>query len=153
MLLNILIFGILIAFVIAKLEINIEGKNGWAENLPTWRRKNFLTKMIWGELPITGYHLWFLAMIEIFLHFPFVTGATWSIGLELQIQAMFLLATVIEDFFWFVLNPEFGFKKFNKFHARWHEGWVGPVPYFYLRLLSLSGLFLAISLYTGTRLS
>ena len=35
-----LAFVLLIAYFMAKLEINIEGKHGWAENLPTWRKKS-----------------------------------------------------------------------------------------------------------------
>ncbi|MEK7521710.1 MAG: hypothetical protein AAB599_02845 [Patescibacteria group bacterium] len=127
-------FSVLMAFIAAELEIQIEGKDGWAKNLPTWKVKNSLTRFIWGEQPITGYHVWFLLFNLVWSQFPFVVGVPWTLGLELQILSIMFFAILMEDFFWFVLNPEFGFKKFNAKHATWHLRWMFGVPTWYIKL-------------------
>ncbi len=142
MIFYIIVFTVLIAFVVAKLEIEIEGKNGWAENLPTWRIKNRITKLFWGEQPYTGYHFWFLMMIIVMSHFPIVLGLDWSWSKELVVWAIFLIASVLEDFFWFILNPHYGIKKFNPIHAPWHDKWIWKFPLLYVRLLGTSAILL-----------
>jgi hypothetical protein len=145
MIINLFLFSIVIAFIVAKFEINIEGKNGWAESLPTWRVKNWFTRLFWGEQPYTGYHFWFLMMVLAFMHYPFVVGLPWSLDKELLFIAAFLFSTVVEDFFWFVLNPHFGIKKFNKIHAHWHLDWIGRVPKLYVRLLGIAAVLIVVS--------
>ncbi len=143
LLLKMFLFSLLIAFIVAKLEINIEGKHGFARDLPTWRLKNKFTKLIWGEYTLTGYHLWLEDLIIVMLHLPFFLGFPWSIARELQLVALFLIAVVVEDFFWFWLNPSFGIKKFNKTYATWHESWALGVPTFYIKLVAIGiGLLL-----------
>lgn len=127
-------FIIIISFIIANLEIQIEGKDGWAKNLPTWRINNKLTKLILGRNPFTGFHLWaFLALVT-FMHFPFFVGLAWTISTELKILAMMFLITALEDFLWFVLNPAYGIKKFNSKDVSWHK-WLGPIPTLYIFLI------------------
>ncbi len=145
LLLRLFIFDFLIAFAVAKLEINIEGKNGWAENLPTWKIQNKLTKLLWGEKPFTGYHLWFDATMLVCLHFPFFVFPFWNLSLELILVGMFLVAVVLEDIFWFALNPYFGLKKFNKTDAHWHDSWLGPIPTLYFKLLIPAALLILLS--------
>ena len=140
-----LVFCIIASFIVAKLEINIEGKDGWAKNLPTWRIKNRYTKLLLGESPLTGYHLWLFITIITLLQFAFFIGLKWSISLELQIVALFFLAIVLEDFFWFVFNPYYGIKKFNKINAHWHIHWVGILPMLYLKYFVLIVTCLLIS--------
>lgn len=145
MILKLILFSVIIAFIAAKFEINIEGKHGWGANLPTWRVKNWLTRIFWGEQPYTGYHFWFLMMAVGFLHLPFVVGLPWSLSMELLLLASFLLTAVLEDFFWFLLNPHYGLKKFNKTHVNWHADWVGWVPRWYLTLAGIAAVFVFIS--------
>lgn len=147
LLIRLFIFDLLIAFAVAKLEINIEGKNGWAENLPTWKIQNKLTKLLWGEKPYTGYHLWFNLTMLLCLHFPFFVFPNWSLSLEFLLIGIFLIATILEDIFWFAFNPYYGLKKFTKTHAHWHDKWLGPIPYFYIRLLIPAILFILASFY------
>src|SRR5437667_4141 len=45
-----------IAFILAHLEIQIEGPYGWAEKLPTWRWDSPRVRRWFGK-PVTGYHL------------------------------------------------------------------------------------------------
>jgi hypothetical protein len=54
-----LVFVIVAAFLFAKIEIEIEGQHGWAENLPTWRiEDHFLLDWFFGGRSLTGYHTW-----------------------------------------------------------------------------------------------
>ena len=131
------VFSVVLAFIAAKLEIQIEGKHGWAKNLPTWKVQNRLTRMIWGEQAITGYHVWFLLFNIAWSQFPFVLGVPWSIAMELKILSIMFFAILMEDFFWFVLNPAFGFRKFNAKHATWHLRWFWGVPTWYIQVLVL----------------
>lgn len=133
------IFSLLIAFLIAKLEINIEGKNGWAKNLPTWRIKNKWTKIIMREYHLTGYHLYLMLTVISFLHFPFFFAVDWSLSKEFIVLGLYFVIFLIEDFLWFVLNPHYGLKKFNKDHIEWHHQWVFniPVMYFYFILVAI----------------
>ena len=144
--LKLFLFGLVATFALAKLEIHIEGKHGWARKLPTWRVKNEFTRFLYGKTPFTGYHMWLNIFLIIVSQFPFVIGVPWSISLELKILAMLLLGAVMEDFWWIVLNPSYGLKKFTKKHIHWHR-WVGPLPAMYSTLLFISILLLNISLF------
>ena len=135
-----------IAYCLAKLEINIEGKHGWAENLPTWRRKYKAMNLFWGKSPLTGYHLWLFASIFVFFHFPFFLAGEWSPAWELRITSLYFFFWIIEDFLWFILNPHFGISKFNKENIPWHPHWYGPMPMSYYRFF-IGGILLAFLSY------
>ncbi len=145
MLIKLFLWSLLLAFFLAKLEINIEGQSGWAKNLPTWRIKNKLTKFFLGETPLTGYHTWLFGMMFVLYHFPFVVGVDWSLQLELQFIAAFLFFSVTEDFLWFILNPNFGIKKFRKNYVPWHKIWIGPIPRNYIFVVTAVILILSLS--------
>jgi hypothetical protein len=148
LLLRLLVFDILAAFVLAKLEINIEGKNGWASNLPTWKIQNKFTKLFWGEQPYTGYHFWILITTLTLFHLPFfIFPSLWSLSLETLILGNYLIGVLIEDVLWFALNPHYGLRKFNKTDAHWHDAWVGPVPLLYLKMLVPATILIALSFY------
>lgn len=137
-----IIFILVIAFLIAKLEIQIEGKDGWAKNLPTWKINNKLTRQILGkDYHLTGYHFWAFLTIFTFMQLPFFIGVPFSLFLELKLISMLLLIAVLEDFLWFVLNPDFGIRKFNSKVVKWHK-WIGPVPVIYIFLLSTAVLII-----------
>lgn len=98
-----------LAFVIAALEIEIEGSHGWASSLPTWRRSSWLCG---GKRMLTGYHV-FLAstLISACLTGVVISGAILQqpyvgVGVLLSLS-VFVFAMLIEDSFWFVLNDEF----------------------------------------------
>ncbi len=142
-----LLFTIICAFVVAKLEIQIEGKDGWAKNLPAWKIHNKITKIFFGTQPLTGYHIWMIITLLWFLQIPFFIGVSWSLWFELQIVGLFWLAVLIEDFLWFVLNPYYGIKKFRKGKIEWHENWLLGVPKIYFSYLVLTTTLLIISLF------
>ena len=64
------------AFVLAYLEVQIEGQNGWAGQLPTWRPKGkwyarFYERFMGGK-ELTGYHIGVFGFVLLFLHYPFL---------------------------------------------------------------------------------
>lgn len=142
------IFSLFMAFSIAQLEINIEGKDGWAKNLPTWKIKNKWTKIIYGEYPLTGYHLYLIMTVLGFLHFPFFFGLDWSLSKEFIVLALYCIILLIEDFFWFIFNPHYGFKKFHKHHIVWHHHWIFNVPVMYFKFVLSAVIFLILSILT-----
>jgi hypothetical protein len=121
---------LLTAFIMAKLEVHIEGAAGWAQNLPTWRLDNALVRAIMGGRHLTGYHLYFHLLVLLLLHAPFMLGAvSFSLGRELRVIAFLILLWLLEDFFWFVINPAFGWRAFRRKHITWHhESWWGFMP-------------------------
>src|SRR3990167_11242506 len=90
----------ILALITAKLEINIEGKYGWAEKLPTWRIKNNLTDLLLDGKPFTGYHLWLFSLVLFLLHVPFLVYIPWGLRTETQILGGFCLFMVLEDYLW-----------------------------------------------------
>ena len=121
-------FLLTLSTIFALLEIQIEGKNGWASSLPCWKiEKGWFVHYFWGGRPLTGYHLYLNLFELMFLHFPLFFTA-WSWRFECLILGFLLAMWQIEDFLWFVLNPNFGLKKFKPEYIPWHPGWTGPVP-------------------------
>ncbi len=115
-----------IAVVLAMVEIHIEGKNGWAANLPTWRwgPEWFLR---WTSRPVTGYHVWMLSLLLLFSHLPLVyLGFSWA-G-ELRVLSLFSIMTIFWDFLWFLLNPAYGWRRFARRDVWWYGHWIGPFP-------------------------
>jgi hypothetical protein len=126
---TLLLFIILISFCFAHLEIQIEGKAGWAANLPTWRiEKHWLLDIFWGGRALTGYHFWAMSFLVIMFHFPLFLLGTWNLELQLKIVGSFILFWIIEDFLWFVLNPGYGIRKFKKVNIPWHPRWFLGMP-------------------------
>lgn len=117
-----------IALIFALLEIQIEGKNGWAKDLPTWKfYKPWFKYIPGGNKPITGYHFYTWVLIFLYLHTVYVF-VPFSLKTELVIVSSYIYITRLEDFLWFVLNPNYGIKKFKKGQIPWHKDWIGPLP-------------------------
>ncbi|HYB69139.1 MAG TPA: hypothetical protein VEH80_00630 [Candidatus Bathyarchaeia archaeon] len=137
----------LIAFVLAHLEIQIEGPHGWAEKLPTWRWDSPAIRRWFGK-PVTGYHLCLVTCILLFLHVPQFYGGSWE--READLLAMFFLLTVTWDFLWFACNRHFGVARFRKGQVWWFPTWALGVPREYFVGIALSfGAALAPALSTG----
>jgi hypothetical protein len=136
-----------LAFCFAKVEIAIEGKHGWAGSLPTWRlpASHWASRIFFGGRPATGYHVWLqLFMFGVF-HLTYLFAPV-RLATELEILAFFVLFWVIEDFLWFVLNPEFGLAKFNKANVPWHPNWWGAAPseYFVFAVIGIALYVVAV---------
>jgi hypothetical protein len=146
---HLLFFGgvIVLATLLANMEIQVEGPHGWAKSLPTWRVDNRFTRAFLSGKPLTGYHLYLFSFVFIFVHLPFLTGlAPWTIGHEMRIMSFNFLFWMLEDFLWFVLNPAFGLSKFHRIHIWWHAPawwWIAPRDYWMLTFLG--GLFYFLS--------
>ena len=134
---------VVLAVGLALWEIQIEGKDGWADKLPCWRLENKWVVKIMGGHPLTGYHVYMVSFILLALHFPAVF-TDWNLGKEALVWGFFFGLLVLEDFFWFVLNPHYGIKKFRKEEIPWHKHWWGPVPDFYWWFVAVAaGLIIA----------
>lgn len=122
----------LMGLFFANAEIHIEGGAGWATSLPTWRiEKHLLLDLFWGGRAMTGYHAWvFSFMILVFL-MPLAFNGRWRARDLLLALAGLIVFWIVEDFLWFVLNPAFGWARFNAASAFWHKNWVlgAPVDY------------------------
>lgn len=152
------LFWFAMAVIFAAIEVEIEGKHGWAEKTSTWFRTKELAAKLYGLAmggrPLTGYHV-FMFLLPIFiLHAHFVMGVQWSLGQELIALAIYFVWMPTWDFLWFVLNPYYGVKKFKKQNVWWHarSHWLFNVtPLDYLVGWGVS-LLLAFGAYrvTGT---
>jgi hypothetical protein len=138
-----LLWTLLLAFIFAKVEVNIEGKDGWGKNLPTWRIENhWLLKVFWGGRAMTGYHAWMFPFILLIFHSPIFVTMQWSLKLEARTLAMIAVFWITEDFLWFVINPAYGIRKFNKTHGNWHKNWILGAPIEYWLFLAGSAALL-----------
>lgn len=127
---GILIFILISSVLFALLEIQIEGKDGWAEKLPTWKIKNPLEKII--DMPyFTGYHIYFWIFIFTLLHFPYFLGLSFNFLNEVKIIETFILILLFEDFLWFILNPNWGIKRFLKEKIPWNRDKIFYLPRIY----------------------
>jgi len=144
-------FIFLLALIYAFLEIEMEGKFGWAEKIPTWYSKKGIAKFISklnNEKPVTGYHLYMTLFIFGIFHLLFFITTTWTLVLELQVISYYLLFSIFEDFLWFVFNPYYGLKNFRKDRIWWHSDvyWIfGKVPLLYVFAILLSAVFAILS--------
>lgn len=135
------------AFVLAYLEVQIEGQYGWASQLPTWRPKgkwyaNFFERCMGGK-ELTGYHVGVFGFVLLFLHYPYLGLApTW--GQELWVLSLFLLFAVVWDYLWIIINPHYGVvRRRPQSDVTWHRHWWGPFPrdYYFGILLSAVVLY------------
>jgi len=118
--------------LIALLEIQIEGVGGWAKNLPTWRIN---LNIPFFKKQLTGYHTYFWLLTFHLTHLIFMF-TEWTAKKELLLVSFYFYMWLIEDFLWFVFNPKYGIKKFNKKHVPWHKDWFMFVPVdYYLGLI------------------
>ena len=139
-------FAIVIAaFCWANLEVQIEGRNGWASSLPTWKiNKHLLLDLLYGGRPLTGYHVWAFCSVFFFFHLPYFVMHSWSFRLERMALGGYSLFWILEDCFWFLLNPHFGLRKFNRENVWWHKRWLLKLPVDYWVLGALAGILLYV---------
>jgi hypothetical protein len=138
---TLLLFGYALLF--ALVEIEIEGKDGWAIKLPTWFRRTPGYARVYALLlsgkPLTGYHavMFFVPLVS--FHVGLAFGQPWSWGLEARVLSTYLIWNVTWDFLWFLWNPAYGWARFRKGEIWWHNGpWLGRLPVDYVNALWLS---------------
>lgn len=134
-----------ISALFAYLEIQIEGNHGWAEKLPTWKIKNPVRGII-GWPYVTGYHVSMWALFISLFHWPFFVGNVWNWKNEFFILQGLAWFLYLEDFWWFVLNPAWGLRRFFTTEIPWHPHkflffplnyWIGLLGLFALYFISL----------------
>jgi hypothetical protein len=144
MIFGFLVFMLFMAIILALWEIQIEGKDGWAANLPSWRLDRGWISKLTGGRPVTGYHVYMTIFLIAIVHLP-LFFVHWSWRLESLLLGFYLGMVLTEDFFWFVFNPHYGIRNFRKGKIWWHKGWWGPVPSFYWVLLAM----IIVLIYSG----
>ena len=143
------LFWSIFAVVLACMEIESEGRKGWAENAPTWYRVTpwyaRAYGLVMGKKPLTGYHMFTFFMPFLLFHAQFAMGMEWSMARELLALSMYFSVCPLWDYYWFVLNPWYR-GKFTKKDVWWHAQsiWVfGEFPIDYLVGVGLSILLAA----------
>jgi hypothetical protein len=125
-------FLALVSWLFALLEIQIEGRHGWAQKLPTWRMENKWTSAFYKK-PITGYHLCAQGFVFFMAHSSFgLNRVAWNFNDELRILSFVVLFWVLEDFLWFICNQDYGLKRYKPQHISWHRDswwWIAPRDY------------------------
>jgi hypothetical protein len=139
-----------LALWMALVEIEIEGRHGWAVRLPTWFRTRGPAGRIYGLLnggkPLTGYHLFMATLPLLFLHLPFGFGADWTLAAEAMVVATYLAFAIGWDYLWFILNPAYGLGRFRRGRVWWYPGpWIARLPYEYWAAVGLSFAVAAVA--------
>jgi hypothetical protein len=132
------VYLFIIAILLAYFEVQIEGPNGWAGILPTWKSVNPNFTWIFGGRPITGYHVALNLLLISFFHWPLLFSK-WSLLFEARTLSSFALLSTVWDFLWFVINPYFGLQKYNATNVWWFKHWlIGiPVDYYFGLLMAI----------------
>jgi hypothetical protein len=119
----------LMAFFFANAEVHIEGHSGWAANLPTWRiEKHWLLDVFWGGRAMTGYHAWVFTFMALVFFAPLAFAGRWSRADALLALAGLVFFWIVEDWLWFVVNPGWGWVRFNSEQVTWHRHWLAGLP-------------------------
>ena len=143
------------AFLMAAVEIEIEGPYGWAQNLPTpYRVSGPLARAFGAALggkPLTGYNLLIFTATLVAFHLPFAFGTAWTAVAELTVLAAWVAWSALWDFLWFLLNPAYGWRLFLPGSVWWHARWLWrlPLDYWVASGASLLLAFLAQALAWG----
>jgi len=132
--------------LLASLEIQIEGPNGWAADLPTWRTTNPAFTWIFGGKPVTGYHIFLNLTLIAFFHFPLLFVRP-SIRAESRILFAYSAISVVWDFLWFAYNPYFGMSRYGPEQVWWFKNWFLGVPVDYFVGLAVSLGFWLLPVY------
>lgn len=120
---------VLMAFFFANAEIQIEGGAGWATSLPTWRiEKHWLLDVFWGGRAMTGYHAWVFSFMALVFAAPLAFNARLNRGDAMLALAGLIVFWIVEDALWFVLNPAYGWGRFDPVNVPWHKHWWGGAP-------------------------
>ncbi len=140
-------FLLMIAASTALMEIQIEGANGWAKFLPTWRASPAWLKRFLNGKEITGYHLHLNIHLYLLFHLPLLFSG-WSWMAEFTILSLLFAFMAFEDFLWFIFNPHFSWSSFHIKKIPWYTKWWGPFPVEYYVWLTISCFFACLRGYT-----
>ncbi|HSX48006.1 MAG TPA: hypothetical protein VLF41_00655 [Candidatus Nanoarchaeia archaeon] len=140
------------AVVVAIMEIETEGKHGWAQHLPTWYRTEGRVAQLYikstGRPALTGYHAAITPLPFLIFLLPMVYTSHFSLAGVLMVAAIYFVWTIVWDFSWFALNPHYGVAKFRRNRVWWfsQERWhFGRVPESYIKATLTSLAFATLS--------
>ena len=105
------LFICIFALLYALLEIEIEGPNGWAKNLPT-------PKILFH---FTQYHV-IMNLIVILIFFRIYYNNKNDFTKTIFIITLWFM---LEDTYWFIYNSKYTLKKYNKKFVKWHKWYMG----------------------------
>lgn len=115
----------ILAFVFSAIEVENEGKYGWAQKMPTWYRTQGIVAKLYGVVmggkPLTGYHSFMFFMPILVFHVPFFMGKAWTVENELLCWLYYFTFAPLWDYLWFIINPNYGFQQFRKENVWWHS--------------------------------
>ncbi len=124
-----IVFTLVISLITALWEIQVEGKDGWAKLLPTFRINVFFRKLLGGK-PLTGYNIYLLLLFITVFHSLFIQElGTYKI--EFTVFGLTAWFFVIEDVLWFIFNPHYTWKRFYNQDIEWHLRWAFGLPITY----------------------
>jgi len=139
---KLLIFTSFLALMYAYLENQIEGKRGWAEELPCWKKEYKWLMKIMGGRPLTGYHVGMVTFTIYFFHLPILFVA-WTPTLEYLIWGLFFYFLFTEDLLWFVISPYYSLEELFTKKVPWHNYWSYlPDCYYYYPTLAAVLIYL-----------
>lgn len=124
---------------LARVEIEIEGPDGWAVTLPTWRWEPEWFLALSNGKAVTGYHVWLSLFLIGMFHLPLVY-AGFSRELWAKCLSSYLLTTCAWDLQWFAWNPAWGLRKFMTTPVPWFRRKLLGFPVDYYAAVALSGL-------------
>jgi len=104
------------------------------------KKDGWIVNNILGGRPLTSYHIALISFLFVMLR-SYLFLIPWNWQSELFILGLLLELLLFDDFFWFVLNPDFRLKKFRKGKIWWHKKWIGPVPDLYVYSAIVCAIF------------
>lgn len=127
-----------LCWILAKVEIEIEGARGWAVSLPTWRWEPEWWLNLTNGKAVTGYHLWLTLFLIGVFHLPLVFSG-FSRELWAKCVSSYLLITAAWDLQWFSWNPAWGLKRFMTTQIPWFRRKLLGFPVDYFAAVAASG--------------
>jgi len=119
-------------------EAYSEGRKSWDKGKIGWKIK------LGKKFVLPAYHFYlFGIMLPLFFSLPLIIYG-WDIKLFGILFSAYFLGTVIEDFFWYVVNPKVKFKEFFTDFSDYYP-WLKIkdkkiIPLFYISSILIAGL-------------
>ncbi|MBI3564762.1 MAG: hypothetical protein HY079_06170 [Elusimicrobia bacterium] len=128
-----------LCWLLARVEIEIEGPSGWAVTLPTWRWEPEWFLRLSNGKAVTGYHVYLSLFLIGMFHLP-LAFVGFSRELWAKCLSCYLLTTAAWDLQWFAWNPAWGLRRFMTTPVPWFRRKLLAFPVDYYAAVALSGL-------------
>jgi hypothetical protein len=118
-------------------EAYVEGKNPWDQGKLGWKIR------IGNYTVLTAYHFFlFYVTFPLLLTLPFIVSG-FNMHLLGIIISAYVSGLILEDFFWFVVNPTFHIKNWNSQNVTWYP-WL-KLGKFQIPTMYIVSLLIAIA--------